>query len=72
MINKYIGCESAASAIAKIETFNDYLGRYVNRYFYDNAEQAINNYRHSEGPNNLLYLKDEDTHKWVQVEVVEG
>lgn len=70
MTNHYIGCDCAASATAKIEVFNDYFNEYVSRYFYDDAEQAINQYRHSTRPEDRFFLKDEDTHKWVEVEVI--
>ena len=71
MSNYYMGCDSAASATAKIEIYNEYFNEYVCRRFYDDAEQAINDYRHSVRPNHhRFYLKDIDTHKWVEVEVI--
>lgn len=71
MTNNYIGCDSAASASAKIEIYNEYFNEYVSRYFYDDTKQAINQYRHWARPNHhRFFLKDIDTHKWVELAVI--
>lgn len=77
MTNSYQGCNSAALATAKIETFNSYLNQYVSKRFFNDSNDALRellhrrNHKCDDWDKDKFYLKDMSNKKWVEIEVAE-
>lgn len=72
MTNRYIGCEDATSAIAKLEVVK--CGKTKTTYYFGDNMDAIAKYYSFEGYSDTavtLYFRDNDTNSWVKIELCE-
>lgn len=61
MVNKYFGCESAASATAKIEVVNSYDNSIINKFFFGDEEEMwdyLNKCRWGDGTYRYAYIRE--------------
>lgn len=61
MVNKYFGCESAASATAKIEVVNSYNDSIITKIFFGDEEEMfdyLNNNWWGDGTYRYSYIRE--------------